>query len=340
MICFYYYTIPGGLSLRSVVAGQPVSGPVPSSLREWMGSVMSAPSRARNLFVALLLLGVTAVWGWTFVIVKDAIAQYGVYSFLSIRFGLAALVMVPFARRLSRESWRAGLGIGVVLGVAYILQTLGLQSTTATNSGLITGLFVIFAPLWNRALYGVRTHAVTWMQVGVSLLGLSLLTGGVGASFVVGDLLTLGCAIAFGLHIALLDRHSKDHDSGSLAFVQLCAATALFLIAWPFSDPLVLPPGPSVWGAIVLCGVIATAVGFTAQTLAQRTLPAVRTALILSMEPVWAAVFGRMLAGDELGPVQVLGAVLMVGAAATASVYQPGRRKARGDRGEKRASAE
>jgi len=280
-------------------------------------------TRGRHAFIALLLLAVTAVWGWTFVIVKDAVSNYGVMAFLALRFGLAALVMAPFARRLDRGAWRTGLGIGLVLGISYILQTVGIRHTTATNSGLITGLFVVFAPLWNHVIYGVRSRAVTWCQVGVSLVGLMLLTGGVAGEFSVGDLLTLGCAITFGLHIALLDRHSREHDPGSLAFVQLLASAALFILVWPLSEPLVLPAAGSVWAAIVLCGIVATAVGFTAQTLAQRTLPAVRTALILSMEPVWAAFFGWALAGDHLGPPQYLGAVLMVAAAATANVWQP-----------------
>lgn len=275
-----------------------------------------------NLPITLLLLGVTAVWGWTFVVVKDAVTAYGVYSFLTLRFGLAALIMAPFARRLTRRTWSVGAGIGLVLGLSYLLQTVGIRHTTATNSGLITGLFVVFAPLWGRVLYRSRTHALTWAQVGASLLGLGLLTGGATASFSWGDLLTLGCAITFGLHISLLDRHSRDHDSGSLAFAQLCASTALFAVAWAIGDPLALPPVRTVWEAIVICGVVATAVGFTAQTLAQRYLPAVRTALILSLEPVWAALFGRVLAGDDLGTLQIVGAGLMVVVAATASVAQ------------------
>ncbi len=279
---------------------------------------------ARELALSALLLGVTAVWGWTFIVVKEAITHAGVFSFLTLRFALAALVMAPFAlRSMTPRTWRVGCGIGVLLGLSYILQTVGLVHTTATNSGLITGLFVVFAPLWNGLLYGVRTDWVFRIQVAVSLLGLALLTGIGPAPLAVGDLLTFGCAVAFGAHIALLDRHSREHDPRGLALAQLVAATTLFALLWPCVEPLRIPVEVRVWGAIALCAVAATALGFYAQTLAQRRLPAVRTAIILTMEPVFAALFGRWLGAEELRPVQMLGGLLMVGAVLGASLHSP-----------------
>src|SRR3712207_744152 len=95
----------------------------------------------------LLLVGVTAVWGWTFVVVQDAISSYGVLGFLALRFALASVALAPLLPKMTRRTLLVGLGIGLVLGIGYLFQTLGLLHTTPTNSGLITGLFVVFAPL-------------------------------------------------------------------------------------------------------------------------------------------------------------------------------------------------
>ncbi|MBM3497326.1 MAG: DMT family transporter [Armatimonadetes bacterium] len=264
------------------------------------------------LTVALLL--VTLVWGLTFPIVKDAVADYGVVGFLAIRFALAAAVLaLPGLRRATRRTWLIGGAIGLVLAAAYLLQTFGIRYTTATNSGLITGLFVVCAPLWSRVLFGVRTDRLSAAAIAVSLVGLALLAGAGARLPSLGDLLTLGCAVAFGLHIALLGRHSAEHDPWALSLAQLSAATLLFAVAWPLTEPLRWPSTP-VWGALLLTALAATAGGFTVQTAAQRRLPPVRVAILLTMEPVFATLFGWVLAGDRLGPLQLAGGALMIAA--------------------------
>ncbi|MDP9411845.1 MAG: DMT family transporter, partial [Actinomycetota bacterium] len=175
-----------------------------------------------RLVYTLLLVGVTAVWGWTFVVVQDAIALYGVLPFLAVRFALAGAALAPiYAARLTRRSVLVGGGIGVVLAAGYLFQTTGLLFTTPTNSGLITGLFVVFAPLADRLLFGVNTSRQVLLAVGLSLLGMILLAGGgpEGANW--GDLLTLLCAAALGLHIALLSRYASGHDAGGLTLAQI-----------------------------------------------------------------------------------------------------------------------
>ena len=162
------------------------------------------------MFLSGLLIGVTAIWGWTFIVVQDAIAIYGVLGFLAIRFTIAAASLGIFsAKRLTRQTFAVGGGIGVVLTAGYLFQTLGLRYTTPTNSGLITGLFVVFAPIADRLLFGVRLERISWVPVGVSLIGMILLTGQSPEALRVGDMLTLGCAVAFGIHIALLSRYAK-----------------------------------------------------------------------------------------------------------------------------------
>lgn len=263
-----------------------------------------------GLFLALV--GVTAVWGLTFAVVRDAVAQYDVLGFLTIRFALAAVVLAPIGlRRLTRAGGRAAAAVGLALAGGYVLQTFGLKSTTPTLSGLITGLFVVFAPLCNRVLFGVRLSARAWAATGVSLFGLALLTRSGAAPPNWGDALTLGCALCFGLHIALLDRTANHHDTLGLTAGQLLTATVVFAVAWVATTDPHLPPLP-VWPAVLICGLVASALAFLVQTAAQRELPAVEVALILALEPVFAVLFGWLLAGDRLAPVQWCGAALML----------------------------
>ncbi len=267
-----------------------------------------------RLVYTLLLVGVTAVWGWTFVVVQDAIALYGVLPFLAVRFALASAALAPiYAPRLTRRSLLVGGGIGVVLAAGYLFQTTGLLFTTPTNSGLITGLFVVFAPLADRTFFGTRVARQVLVAVGLSLFGMVLLAGGgpEGANW--GDLLTLLCAAALGLHIALLSRYAAGHDAGGLTLAQILAMALLFVVAWPFFEPVSLPP-PGVWVALLVTGLLASAGAFLVQTTVQQRIPAARTAVILTMEPVFAALFGYLLAGDRLVAVQLIGAALILSA--------------------------
>lgn len=267
-----------------------------------------------RLFYTLLLVGVTAVWGWTFVVVQDAIALYGVLPFLAARFALAAAAMAPFsAPRLTRGTLVTGAGIGLVLAAGYLFQTLGLLYTTPTNSGMITGLFVVFAPLADRLLFESRPARLVLVAVASSLLGMVLLAGGAPEGANLGDALTLLCAGALGLHISLLSRYAPGYDAVALAFVQLLTMAVLFTLAWPLFEPVSWPPR-EVWFAVALTGLLASAGAFWAQTFVQQKIPAARTAVILTMEPVFAALFGYWLAGDRLVAVQIIGAALILSA--------------------------
>ena len=267
-----------------------------------------------RLIYTLLLVAVTAVWGWTFVVVQDAISVYGVLPFLAVRFVLAGAALAPiYAAKLTRRSLIVGGGIGVVLAAGYLFQTTGLLFTTPTNSGLITGLFVVFAPLADRLLFGARASRQVILAVVLSMVGMVLLAGGgpEGANW--GDLLTLLCAAALGLHIALLSRYAAFHDAGALTLAQILAMALLFMVVWPFFDSVSLPP-PEVWVALLVTGLLASAGAFLVQTTVQQRIPAARTAIILTMEPVFAALFGYWLAGDRLVAVQILGAILILSA--------------------------
>jgi drug/metabolite transporter (DMT)-like permease len=267
-----------------------------------------------RLIYTLLLVLVTAVWGWTFVVVQDAISAYGVLGFLALRFALASVALSPILLSgVTRRTLLVGGGIGLVLAMGYLFQTLGLLYTTPTNSGLITGLFVIFAPLADRIFFGARASRRTIVAVALSLLGMVLLAGGGPEGVNPGDLLTLLCAAALGLHIALLSRYAAGHDAGGLTFAQILAMAILFTVLWPFAGEVALPPS-EVWGALLITGLLASAGAFYVQTFVQQRLPAARTAVILTMEPAFAAFFGYWLAGDRLVAVQIFGALLILSA--------------------------
>ena len=261
------------------------------------------------MIYVLLLVAVTAVWGWTFVLVKDAISQYPTVPFLAVRFVLAALVMAVLVHRLpSRRTLLRGAAIGSALAAGYLLQTVGLQYTSPGNAGLITGLFVVFTPLLERVTgrsIGVRTY----VAVAAALLGTVLLAGGGSTRIGLGDLLVVGCALAFALHIVLLSHWSPGLPSAPLALVQMAVAALLFSAG---SVPQFRVPEPAVWPAIAITGVFASALAFFIQTWAQVHLSASRTALVLATEPAWALAFSVLLAGQRLGLVQALGALLLL----------------------------
>ncbi len=263
---------------------------------------------------SLLLVAVTAVWGWTFVVVQEAVRAWGVVPFLALRFAIAAVATAAlWGRHLRAASLRAGLGVGAILAVGYLLQTAGLLSTTATSAGLITGLFVVVAPLADRLLYGTRLPRVAAASVGLSLAGMTLLTGRLPTALAVGDLLVLGCAAAFGCHVAVLSRHAPRHDPRALGAAQMLACAAVFLPLWPVAGTVELPPA-DLWPALLVTGLVASAFAYAVQTVAQRHLSAVRTAVILTCEPLFAGLFGYLLAGDRLTPWQLAGGALIVAA--------------------------
>jgi drug/metabolite transporter (DMT)-like permease len=260
------------------------------------------------LIYVLFLLVVTAVWGWTFVVVKDAVTQYPTLPFLQLRFVLALLVMVALVRRPpTRRELRVGLIVGAVLAGGYLLQTVGLTRTSPGNAGLITGLFVVFTPLLNR-VFGAPVRWWTWVAVGLAMVGAALLTGGP-AGLGIGDVLVLACAVLLALHIVLLGRWSPGLPAAPLAMVQMGACALIFSAGGSWS---LKPPSAGVWIAIVITGVFASALAFYVQTWAQAHIDASRTALILTTEPAWAVVAAVVLAGQRFALIQAAGAALVL----------------------------
>jgi drug/metabolite transporter (DMT)-like permease len=264
----------------------------------------------------LALVAVTAVWGSTFVVVKDSVEKMPVTDFLTWRFALAAIAMLLLRPRsvagLGASGRRAGLLIGLALGAGYLLQTLGLQSTSAAVSGFITGMFVVLTPLAAAILLRQRPDRAAWAAVVLATVGLGFLSLR-GLSVGSGELLTLGCAVAFSLHIVGLGRWAPSYDVYGLAVLQLLTTAAMCaVVAVP--GGLVVPPDASVWGALALTAIAATAVAFVVQTWAQTRLPPTRAAVIMTMEPVFAGLFAVVAGGEHLGARTLTGAALVLAA--------------------------
>jgi drug/metabolite transporter (DMT)-like permease len=252
----------------------------------------------------LALVAVTAVWGVTFVQVKDAVAIYPLFAFLAVRFVIAsATLAVPAAPRL-RSLGRPGLAAGVVLGAllaaGYGLQTAGLERTTVSQTGFITGLYVVLTPLFALALFRQRIASPVWGGVALAIVGLALLSG-VPAGSTAGDLLVLASTAAQALQIVMVERYARRYDPIALTFVEmLIAAAGFFVIAVALGD-LGVPRGWTVWGALLVTGIFASALAYLIQVWAQRRISATRIALVFSLETVFAGLFGYLLAEDRLG---------------------------------------
>jgi drug/metabolite transporter (DMT)-like permease len=265
----------------------------------------------------LVLVAVTAVWGVTFVQVKDAVAIYPLFAFLAIRFAIASgTLAIPGVKRV-RGLGRGGIGAaalaGSLLSAGYVLQTAGLERTTVSSTGFITGMSVVLTPLLALAFYRARIGFGAWAGVVLAAAGLALLSGVQGGS-VSGDLLVLAGAGVYSLQLVLMERFAPLHDAIAFTLIEMVAAFAGLLVVAVAAGELRVPRGATVWGALLVTGVFASALAFLAQTWAQRRATATQTALVFSLEPVWAAFFGLTLAGDRLGATGWVGcAVIMAG---------------------------
>jgi drug/metabolite transporter (DMT)-like permease len=266
----------------------------------------------------LALVGIAAIWGLTFTMVQDAIAILPTLAFLAYRFAGATVLVAPIFRRslaaLPRAGWRAGLLMGAFLTSGYIFQTLGLEHTSPSDAGFITGLFVVLTPVLGALFLGQHISGIAWVAAAVSALGLYLLSGAGGDFTLRGDGLVFLAAVSFACHILATGRAAGRYDTGALLVIQLgIAGGACFVLAAVAGD-LEVPRGWTVWSALIVTAVFASALGFFVQTYAQQHAPPARTALILASEPAFAGLFGYLLADDRLSAVAWLGAGLIMAA--------------------------
>jgi drug/metabolite transporter (DMT)-like permease len=273
-------------------------------------------TRSTTLLPALALVSVTAIWGSTFVVIKDLIAEIPVLDFLAVRFGIAALALLLVAPRavgrLSPQARRRGLGLGLVYGAAQVLQTAGLATVSASVSGFVTGVYVVLTPLLAGWLLRERIPRATWVAVGLATVGLAVLSLQ-GVAVGLGELLTLLAAALYALHIVGLGAWSRPEDAFGLAIVQMgVIAVVCTLAAAP--GGIAVPSTTGGWVAMLYVAIAAGAVAMLAQTWAQAHLTATRAAIIMTMEPVFATLFGVTVDGDPLTARFLLGAGLVLGA--------------------------
>lgn len=263
-----------------------------------------------------LLLLVALIWGSTFVLVKQTVAQFPVYAFLFLRFALATVALVLFFGRRLRaigfRELRVGVTIGVFLFGGYALQTVGLQYTTASKAGFVTGLSVVMVPILSALFLKHTAGPGALLGVVLSTIGLTLLTleGDLRPAY--GDWLVLGCAVCFALHVTSVGVFAPQMNVLALTVVQIATVALLngvaSLVTGDWSRPI---PG-DVWLAVVVTGVMATALAFAVQNSVQAWTTATHTALIFASEPVFAAVFGYLWAGEHLTRWGVAGSGLIL----------------------------
>lgn len=270
----------------------------------------------KQLGADLALLAITLIWGSTFVAVQDAVSRYPVFAFLAIRFGLAtAALLLFFGKRLKNLGWR-GLKMGGVIGLflflGYALQTLGLQHTSATKAGLITGIQTISVPILTALCSRKVPSKKIWLATGLAFIGLMLTSMQSGFTFEYGDLLVLGCAIAFGAHITAVGLLAPQTDAWALTIVQLAfvaIASAIVTIATG-GFPVNIPT--QSLGAAAFTGIFATALALGVQNAVSKHTTPTHTGVVFAMEPVFAAIFGYLLLSERLGPRASWGGALIL----------------------------
>ena len=272
----------------------------------------------RSGLATLALVAVTAVWGSTFYLIHDLLDSMDAVDFLAVRFTIAAVCLLLLfgrsLRALDRRAWMAGGLLGLVYALAQVLQTVGLAHTAASRSGFITGLYVVLTPVLGAILLRERVGRPTWVAVVLSVAGLAVLSlGDVASPVGLGEALTLACAAVYAIHILGVARYSTAELATALATVQMIAL-AVGCTVTAAVDGVRLPPTPAAWWAVVYMAVVAGAGALWAQTWAQAHLSASRAAIVMTLEPVFAAGFAVTLGGESVTSRMVLGGGLVLAA--------------------------
>jgi drug/metabolite transporter (DMT)-like permease len=271
----------------------------------------------------LALAGIMAIWGSTFAVVRALVgggeAPVSPMLLVAVRMALASALLLAWlaARRelrFSRELWRDGLSCAALLGSGFLLQIEGQHRTTASRSGFLTGLLVVFVPLLEWLFFRKRPSAPAAAGIGLAFTGMALLSSGgaAGQAQLLGDLLTVGCSVVFAGHIIALGRVAGRHPVLPLLFVQLAGTFAMAAAAGPFVERQHFTSDPRAFAALLYLSVFATLLAFGVQTWAQRKLPPVRIALLSALEPAFAAVWAAVLIGERLSRLELWGGALIV----------------------------
>lgn len=283
---------------------------------------------SRRAWAEASMVLVAFIWGSTFVVVKDALAEIGPFLFLGLRFVLAFLVLAilafPSLRRVTWSTVWSGCLLGVFLFIGYTFQTVGLKYTTSSNAGFITGINVVLVPIFYALFNRTFPSFKTLLTVLIASLGLFLLSfprGSLTLSY--GDFLVLICALGFAFHIVFVDRFSHRHNAVAITAIQIlfvglvCSGIGLATEPWPGRL------SPSLVGAILVTAIFATSLAFLLQNALQKYSTPTRFAVVLTMEPVFAALAGFLWAGEMLSPRGLVGAGLILSSMLISILIRP-----------------
>jgi drug/metabolite transporter (DMT)-like permease len=280
-----------------------------------VGRVPPEPRRL-TLLATVTLLAVTACWGSTFFLIHDLLQRVPTLDFLALRFAIASVTLVLLAPRalgrLTRDSRRHAVVLGGLYGVAQILQTAGLAETPATVSGFITGMYVVATPVFAALILHNRIGPLTWVAVALAMAGLGVLTLS-GLSVGYGEALIFVAAMIYALHIVGLGAWSDPRQALGMSIVQLMVITVLCTVCTA-PNGLVLPDRLGDWLSVLYMAVFAGAGAMIGQTWAQAHLPPTRAAIIMSMEPVFAALFAVLFGGESATIRMLVGGLLVLSA--------------------------
>ena len=275
---------------------------------------MTELDRRTSVLAAAALLGLAASWGSTFFMIKDLLDRVPTLDLLAVRFGIASLALLVVApraiARLSPVVRKHALVLGLLYGVAQIMQTAGLAHTPASISGFVTGLYVVCTPLLAAAILRTRIPPITWAAVALATVGLGVLALN-GFSIGYGELITLASAVLYALHIVGLGAWSSAQDAVGMTILQIMVIAVVCTLATAH-DGIVLPDRRGDWASVLYMAVIVGALGLLGQTWAQAHLPPTRSAIIMSMEPVFASFFAVWLGGEDVTTRLLLGGAMVL----------------------------
>lgn len=255
-----------------------------------------------KIILYLGLLATTAVWGGAFLVMKDSLVRQDVYSFLASRFILAAAFMFIYKPKsltgLDRKFVKRAILIGILLCSGFIFQTFGLTQTTVSNTGFITGLYLVFTPLISWLILKREIFKVQWLAVLVATIGLYLISFN-GISVGIGEILVLISALLFAGQIVALGEWSDGENTYALTLIQILVSAVIFF-ALSLKDGFQLPPDNAVWSAVFYTAFFATFLGFLIQTKAQSVMSATVAGVLLAMETPFALFFGLYFDNDPI----------------------------------------
>lgn len=281
----------------------------------------------------LALAGIALIWGATFVVVQQALRDASTLLFLGLRFSLATVALAMAFRPLAGKFRggallvRGGLTAGLCLFAGYLFQTVGLRYTTPSKSAFLTGLSIVMVPVFGTLIHRRAPELAELLGVAAATAGMSLLTleGGLGRVNR-GDLLTLFCAAGFALHILAVGRWAPRVNFQAFSLIQVATSAVLALLSFWWAEPVYIRWSLGVAAALVVTGLLATALAFSVQAWAQQRTTPTHTALIFALEPVFAWLTSFLLLGERLSPRQAMGATLILAGILQVELKPVGRR--------------